>query len=98
MATVITPVAGFITIEPAAGGLTIVPGVRVALVPKTTGTPPLVVSLATTEGVLPPVAGIAGGVSFTAKIVAATTTMALAVEQVAVGVVAGIVQMVYGTV
>ena len=96
MATVIVPSA-FIVIEPAVT-VGAVPGVSVALVPNTTGTPPLVVSLAITDGVLPPVAGMAGGVSFTAKIVAATTTMALAVLQVGVGVVAGIVQMVYGTV
>jgi hypothetical protein len=63
----------------------------------TTGTPPLVVSLATTDGVTPPVAGMAGGVSFTAKMVAATTTVAVAVLQVpGKGRVAGTVQMVYG--
>ena len=80
-ATVMVP-SGFITIEPPAGGLTMVPGVRVALVPMTTGTP-LVVSFATTEAVLPPVAGIAGGVSAVAVIEAVTVTVSVIKAQFA---------------
>jgi hypothetical protein len=95
LATVITPVAAFMVIEPAAG-VGAVPGVRSAfgVAPvMTTGTPPLVVSLATTDGVTPPVAGMAGGVSFTAKMVAVTVTTTNAVSQVA-GTDAGKVQIV----
>jgi hypothetical protein len=82
---------GFIT-KPAIG---LVPGVRLTLVPITAGTP-LVVSLTITDGVVPPVAGMVAGVSFTAVMVGVTTTVAVAVEQVpGAGRVAGIVQMVY---
>ena len=101
VATVIKPVVGLRVMEPSVGAVN-VPTVMDALVPSTIGVP-LVLSFAVTEVVVtPPVAGIvpagiklAAG-SFTAKIVAATTTVAVAVLQVGVGVVAGIVQMVYG--
>ena len=82
-ATVMVPSA-FIVIAPSAGAGA-VPGVRLTLVPITAGLP-LVVSLATTEAVLPPVAGTAAGVSAAALMDAVTVTLSVIRAQFGVGV------------